>query len=186
MVVATGRGLAEELRLGPRLSSHTHKATTTLGKTRTTFTKGDPRNKGRPVGSHNKLTRSAREAIEYCAHALGGGQRLYHWCKESKTNERTFWSSIYPRLLPITGHVSAVYAPEPSADAEAVVAEITARLDAIAATREAAAPTGNGHDSNGNAGNTPPDVKKDVCATDIFYGPARVSRRGVATTAARQ
>ena len=155
MVVATGRGLAEELRLGPRLSSHTHKATTTLGKTRTTFTKGDPRNKGRPVGSHNKLTRSAREAIEYCAHALGGGQRLYRWCKESKTNERIFWSSIYPRLLPVTGYFSTMFAPEPSPDAEAAVAEITARLDAIAAAREAAAPAGNGHDSDGNAGNTP-------------------------------
>jgi hypothetical protein len=114
------------------------KATTTLGRTRTTFTKGDGRNKGRPLGSHNKLTRSAREAIEYCALQLGGGQRLYRWCKESKTNERTFWSSIYPRLLPITGHFSAVFAPEPSPDAEAAVAEMVARLDAIAEARNIA------------------------------------------------
>ena len=124
-----------------------------MGRTRTTFTKGDPRNKGRPVGSHNKLTRSAREAIEYCAHALGGGQRLYHWCKESKTNERTFWSSIYPRLLPITGHFSTVYAPEPSPDAEAAIAEIARHLDAMADANAVnrAAPSGNGHDGNGNA-----------------------------------
>jgi hypothetical protein len=126
-----------------------------MGKTRTSWTKGDPRNKGRPVGSHNRLTRSAREAIEYCALQLGGGQRLYRWCKESKTNERIFWSSIYPRLLPVTGYFSTMFAPEPSPDAEAAVAEITARLDAIAAAREAAAPAGNGHDSDGNAGNTP-------------------------------
>jgi hypothetical protein len=127
--------------------------TTTLGKTRTSWTKGDPRNKGRPVGSHNRLTRSAAEAIEYAALKLGGGQRLYRWCKESKTNERTFWSSIYPRLLPITGHFSTVYAPEPSPDAEAAIAEIARHLDAIADANavNSAAPASNGHDGNSNA-----------------------------------
>jgi|SRR6516165_484659 hypothetical protein len=121
-------------------------------RTRTSFKPGEARNRGRPVGSHNRLTRSAREAIEFAAHALGGGQRLYRWCKESKTNERIFWSSIYPRLLPITGHFSAVFAPEPSPDAEAAVAEIVAQLDRIAEARNIAAPSGNGHDSDGNAG----------------------------------
>jgi hypothetical protein len=127
-----------------------------MGKTRTSFVKGDPRIKGRPLGSHNKLTHSAREAIEYAALKLGGGQRLYRWCKESKTNERAFWVQIFPRLLPITGHFSAVYAPEPSADAEAAIAEITRHLDAIADARSIATPAGNGHDAgNGSDGGAP-------------------------------
>ena len=125
-----------------------------MARTRTTFTKGDGRNKGRPLGSHNRLTRSAREAIEHCAHALGGGQRLYRWCRESKVNERIFWSSIYPRLLPISGHFSAaVFAPEYGRDAEDAIAEITAQLDRIAEARTInAAPVGNGHDGNGSDG----------------------------------
>jgi hypothetical protein len=121
-----------------------------MARTKTTWTKGDG-HKGRPRGSHNRLTRSAREAIEFAAMMLGGGQRLYRWCKESKVNERTFWSSIYPRLLPVTGYFSTMFAPERHPDAVTAVAEIVARLDRIADARNIAAP-GNGHDSNGNAG----------------------------------
>lgn len=35
--------------------------------------KGAPKTGGRAKGTPNKLTRSAREAIEFCAGELGGG-----------------------------------------------------------------------------------------------------------------
>jgi len=121
-----------------------------MGKTRTSWTKGDPRNTGRPRGSHNRLTASCREAIELAAQRLGGPARLARWARESKRNEFAFWTVIYPKLLPVSAYFTDTLMPTPSADAEAAVAEIVARLDVMAAAREAAAPAGNGH-GNGNA-----------------------------------
>ncbi len=43
----------------------------------------------------------AREAIEQAAEGLGGAERLAAWAKEDKANERVFWSTIYPKLLPL-------------------------------------------------------------------------------------
>lgn len=57
---------------------------------------------GRPKGALNKTTRSVKEAIEYAAQGLGGADRLIAWAKEDAANERAFWSSIYPKLLPLT------------------------------------------------------------------------------------
>lgn len=56
---------------------------------------------GRPKGSLNKTTRSVKEAIEYAARGLGGADRLVSWAKEDAANERAFWASIYPKLLPL-------------------------------------------------------------------------------------
>ena len=57
---------------------------------------------GRKKGSLNKTTRSVKEAIEYAAQGLGGAERLIAWAKEDAKNESAFWSSIYPKLLPLT------------------------------------------------------------------------------------
>jgi hypothetical protein len=57
--------------------------------------------RGRPKGSLNKTTQSAKEAIALAADALGGSDRLVAWAKEDPTNERAFWSTIYPKLLPL-------------------------------------------------------------------------------------
>jgi len=57
---------------------------------------------GRPKGTANKTTRSVKEAIEFAAEGLGGAQRLIDWAKEDPANERVFWSSVYPKLLPLT------------------------------------------------------------------------------------
>lgn len=57
---------------------------------------------GRPKGALNKTTRSVKEAIEYAAQGLGGADRLVSWAKADAANERAFWSSIYPKLLPLT------------------------------------------------------------------------------------
>lgn len=59
------------------------------------------RGAGRPKGSPNKTTRAAKDAIAFAADELGGGERLAAWAKEAPENEKAFWSSIYPKLLPL-------------------------------------------------------------------------------------
>lgn len=56
---------------------------------------------GRPKGSPNKVTKAAKDAIAEAAESLGGVERLVNWAKEDPLNERAFWSSIYPKLLPL-------------------------------------------------------------------------------------
>ena len=66
------------------------------------FVKGEKRpGQGRPKGSLSKVTQTAKEAIALAAEGLGGADRLVDWAKEDPANERAFWSSIYPRLLPL-------------------------------------------------------------------------------------
>lgn len=57
--------------------------------------------KGRPVGSPNKSTQAAKDAITFAADGLGGAKRLTAWAKEDPKNESAFWTKIYPRLLPL-------------------------------------------------------------------------------------
>lgn len=61
---------------------------------------------GRPKGAQNKTTRAAREVIEAAMEELGGHARLVAWAKEAPENERAFWASIFPKLLPVqlAGH----------------------------------------------------------------------------------
>ena len=81
--------------------------------------------KGRPKGSRNRTTSAAKATIEDAVEGLGGADRLRARVRESPENERVFWSSIFPRLLPlpVTGkdeepfqvasHVLIVLAKEP-------------------------------------------------------------------------
>jgi hypothetical protein len=62
--------------------------------------KGTP-GPGRPKGVPNKATRAAKEAIAFAAEGLGGAERLVAWAQEDPLNERAFWTSIYPKLLPL-------------------------------------------------------------------------------------
>lgn len=64
------------------------------------ITAGNP-GPGRPKGSQNKTTKAAKDAIADAAEKLGGTNRLVAWAKEDVLNERAFWSSIYPKLLPL-------------------------------------------------------------------------------------
>lgn len=57
---------------------------------------------GSRKGIPNKLTRTVKEAIELAAEGLGGPTRLIEWAKEDPLNERAFWATIYPKLLPLT------------------------------------------------------------------------------------
>lgn len=56
---------------------------------------------GRPKGMVNKTTQTAKEAIALAADRLGGSERLVAWAQEDPANERAFWSTIYPKLLPL-------------------------------------------------------------------------------------
>lgn len=56
---------------------------------------------GRPKGLQNKMTLSVKDAIAKAADQLGGADRLVKWAQEDPLNERAFWTSIYPKLLPL-------------------------------------------------------------------------------------
>jgi len=62
------------------------------------FGKGNP---GKPKGAVSKTTKTAKEAIAAAAEALGGATRLTEWVNEDPANERVFWGTIYPKLLPL-------------------------------------------------------------------------------------
>lgn len=62
--------------------------------------KGTP-GPGRPKGIPNKTTRAAKDAIAYAFEGIGGADRLVAWIEEDKRNESAFWTSIYPKLLPL-------------------------------------------------------------------------------------
>jgi hypothetical protein len=62
------------------------------------FGKGNP---GKPKGALAKTTKTAKEAIALAAEGLGGADRLIAWAKEDALNERVFWGTIYPKLLPL-------------------------------------------------------------------------------------
>jgi hypothetical protein len=56
---------------------------------------------GRPKGSVNKTTAAAKAVINEAAERLGGVDRLVAWAQEAAENEKAFWASIYPKLLPL-------------------------------------------------------------------------------------
>jgi hypothetical protein len=63
--------------------------------------KDGKRGPGRPKGVPNKTTATAKSIIENAADRLGGADRLVAWAKEAPENERAFWATIYPKLLPL-------------------------------------------------------------------------------------
>jgi len=67
------------------------------------FEKGKPRpaKAGRKAGTPNKATVAAKDAIALAAEQLGGTDRLVSWVKEDPANEKIFWGTIYPKLLPL-------------------------------------------------------------------------------------
>jgi hypothetical protein len=65
------------------------------------FKKGGKPGPGRPKGCRNKNTQTALDAIAMAAEALGGTVRLAEWAKEAPENEKAFWTTIYPKLLPL-------------------------------------------------------------------------------------
>lgn len=56
---------------------------------------------GRPKGTPNKLGATAKEVIAQAATNIGGTLRLTEWIREDPANERAFWATIYPKLIPV-------------------------------------------------------------------------------------
>lgn len=56
---------------------------------------------GRPKGALNKTTTIAKDAIATAAEKLGGVERLVEWAKQDDKNESAFWTTIFPKLLPL-------------------------------------------------------------------------------------
>ncbi len=65
------------------------------------FVPGHPGGPGRPKGVPNKTTGLAKAVIAEAADRLGGADRLVEWARENPSNERVFWGTIYPKLLPL-------------------------------------------------------------------------------------
>lgn len=59
------------------------------------------RGAGRPKGSRNKTTVAAKAIIEAAADKLGGAERMVAWAREDPANERAFWATIFPKLMPV-------------------------------------------------------------------------------------
>lgn len=74
--------------------------------------------KGRPKGALNKSTQIAKDAIALAADKLGGADRLHAWTQEDARNESAFWTTIYPKLLPL----------QVNAEVNATVSEVRHRI----------------------------------------------------------
>ncbi len=64
------------------------------------FQKGE-RPFGRKKGVPNKRTVEVRSVLLGAAREIGGMERLVAWIKESPQHEYAFWTTMYPRLLPV-------------------------------------------------------------------------------------
>lgn len=58
-------------------------------------------NAGRPPLAQNKIPMAAKEMIANVAEGLGGYDRMLSWVKADPSNEKSFWTAIYPKLLPL-------------------------------------------------------------------------------------
>jgi hypothetical protein len=65
------------------------------------FQLGHKKTGGRKRGTPNKTTSATKRVIAEVAERLGGADRLYEWSREDAENERSFWVTIYPKLLPL-------------------------------------------------------------------------------------
>lgn len=61
---------------------------------------------------------AVKDAILAAAEGLGGVPRIIAWAKEDPQNERIFWGTIYPKVLPlevaVTGSLHVAWPIAPS------------------------------------------------------------------------
>ena len=86
---------------------------------------------GRPKGSQNKTTKAAKEMLAEAAEKLGGVDRMVKWAKEYPANERAFWATMFPKLLPVQV-ANADGETFKTEDTGAGAAKVAALLDQIA------------------------------------------------------
>lgn len=53
---------------------------------------------GRPAGSQNKLTRTAKEAIQMAFEGMNGAQGLLEW---ARANPNVFYQHIWAKIIPL-------------------------------------------------------------------------------------
>lgn len=63
---------------------------------------GKRSNAGRKPGVPNALSKAAKDVIQQAAERLGGVDRLVDWVKLDPANEKVWWGTIYPKLIPLT------------------------------------------------------------------------------------
>lgn len=56
---------------------------------------------GRKPGVPNALSTAAKDVIQQAAERLGGVDRLVTWVQLEPANEKVWWGTIYPKLLPL-------------------------------------------------------------------------------------
>lgn len=56
---------------------------------------------GRKPGVPNALSKAAKDVIQQAAERLGGVDRLVTWVQTDPANEKVWWGTIYPKLLPV-------------------------------------------------------------------------------------
>lgn len=56
---------------------------------------------GRKPGVPNVLTKAAKDVIQEVSERLGGADRLVTWVQTDPANEKVWWGTIYPKLLPL-------------------------------------------------------------------------------------
>jgi hypothetical protein len=82
------------------------------------FSRGHKKVGGRRIGTPNKLMTTVKDVIAQVAERIGGADRMVQWIKKNPENERSFWVSIYPKLLsvqrdqpnPVQGNVTFTWA----------------------------------------------------------------------------
>lgn len=89
------------------------------------FAKGTSGNPiGRPKGSVNKISATAKENVQAVFDGLGGWEGMLKWAKD---NPDEFYRGVYPRLLPLDTNVSGSlgsYTAIPVSERESVDAAI--------------------------------------------------------------
>jgi len=60
-----------------------------------------PRRPPTTKGPPKTVTAAAKDAIARAAAELGGHERIVAWVEEDPKHEAIFWSSIYPKLIPV-------------------------------------------------------------------------------------
>ena len=56
---------------------------------------------GRKPGVPNALSTAAKDVIQQASERLGGVDRLVTWVQSDPANEKVWWGTIYPKLLPV-------------------------------------------------------------------------------------
>ena len=56
---------------------------------------------GRKPGAPNALSAAAKDVIQQASVMLGGVDGLVAWIRSDTANEKVYWGTIYPKLLPV-------------------------------------------------------------------------------------